>query len=322
MPIIELRVPRDPSFKRFVHNQTFIRHLLRAHPLDGLDESEIVAVDSARGNLVGPDMPQRLADAMWRLKLADGSIVYLLVECQAEIDPTMPFRMLHAVATMYLVLSNEPLREMGYSASAVPRVKHLTIYSGPRPWSAVGAVEQAITIWDDDAERDIPRMACPVLDLRRFPDPGGEGNVAVLLGRLQRCESPEELLAAAQPLQKWSASAEYAALASAFAHWISDVRIPDLGVLDALKSDNLKEVLDMLEAETLTWADRMRDEGRLAGERKLLLRLARARFGEPLASRLSTALEGIADGSRLEEIGEWLLVCESGDALLARLGQH
>ena len=137
-------------------------------------------------------------------------------------------------------------------------------------------------------------MACPVLDLRRFPDPGGEGNVAVLLGRLQRCESPEELLAAAQPLQKWSASAEYAALARAFAHWISDVRIADLGV---------------------------RDEGWLAGERKLLLRLARIRLGEPLASRLATALEGIADGSRLEEIGEWLLVSNSGDAFLARLRQ-
>ena len=95
----------------------------------------------------------------------------------------------------------------------------------------------------------------------------------------------------------------------------------------------------MLEAESLTWADRMRAEGqrqgqrkgrregrregriegRCEGERKLILRLARIRFGEKLADSLTARLEGIADADRLEEIGEWLLVCDSGEALLARL---
>ena len=82
----------------------------------------------------------------------------------------------------------------------------------------------------------------------------------------------------------------------------------------------------MLETESQTWADRMRaegrDEGRRDGERKLLLRQARIRFGEALARSLAAKLEGIADADRLEEIGEWLLVCDSGDALLARFGQH
>ena len=85
----------------------------------------------------------------------------------------------------------------------------------------------------------------------------------------------------------------------------------------------------MLETESMTWADRMRAEGRregrreaLAGERKLLLRQARIRFGEALAGSLAALLEGIADANRLEEIGEWLLVCDSADALLTRLGQH
>ncbi len=48
--------------------------------------------------------------------------------------------------------------------------------------------------------------------------------------------------------------------------------IPDLGVPDAAKSNDLKEVLEMLESESLTWTDRMRAEGRREGERKLLLR--------------------------------------------------
>ena len=63
----------------------------------------------------------------------------------------------------------------------------------------------------------------------------------------------------------------------------------------------------MLETERVTWADRIRDEGRreghdegrregrdegLAGERKLLLRMARIRFGETLAGSLAALLDG------------------------------
>ena len=109
--------------------------------------------------------------------------------------------------------------------------------------------------------------------------------------------------------------------------------MPELGVLDAVKSANLDDVLDMLETERVTWADRIRNEGRdegrregrdegLAGERKLLLRQARIRFGEALAGSLAALLDGIADADRLEQVGEWLLVCDSGDALLARFGQQ
>lgn len=68
-------------------------------------------------------------------------------------------------------------------------------------------------------------------------------------------------------------------------------------------------------------ASRGSPRGRLAGDRKLLLRLARIRFVEVLATKLVAPLEGIADADRLEEFGEWLLVCDSGDALCIRLGQ-
>lgn len=80
----------------------------------------------------------------------------------------------------------------------------------------------------------------------------------------------------------------------------------------------------MLEDETLTWADRMRAEGRqegLARERKLLLRQARIRFGESVAGSLAAPLERIADTDHLEKVGEWLVVCDSGDALLALVNQ-
>ena len=158
MSVIEMRVPRDSSFKLFVLNGTFIHHLLRAYPLPGIDPDEVVAIDAASPNFIGPDLRQRLPDAIWRLTLANGEIVYLLVECQDEVDPSMPFRQLHAVATLYFALSMDPPKEYGYSASAVPRIKHVTIYSGKRRWTPVGEVSEAIRMRSAEAERDIPRM--------------------------------------------------------------------------------------------------------------------------------------------------------------------
>ena len=63
----------------------------------------------------------------------------------------------------------------------------------------------------------MPPLACPVLELRRYPDPGGQDNVVLLLMRLQRCEDPESLRAAAEPLRAWAGDAAKAGLASAFA---------------------------------------------------------------------------------------------------------
>jgi len=314
----EMRVPRDAALKRFALNADFLRHLLRAHPLDGLDEGQIASIKPASANLIGPDLSQRLTDAAWQIELSDGSLAFLLLECQAEPDPTMPFRALHSVATLGLKLSRDPPK--GYSATRVPPVHHLTLYTGRRTWSIAGRDEGS-------GEGNEPywhwlSRVCHLLDLRRLPDPGGEKNLVVLLARLQRCEDPEALRGAIAPLAAWAADAAHAELASAFAAWITHVVLPDFGVVNVRVSDNLTEVLEMLEQEPRTWADRMRDEGRAEVQRSMvamLLRQARLRFGGGLATRLANRLEGITDTERLQDIGEWLLVCESGEALLARL---
>ena len=95
-----------------------------------------------------------------------------------------------------------------------------------------------------------------------------------------------------------------------------------------MKGDRRNKVLDMLEDETLTWADRMRAEGRdearregLVRVRKLLLGIARIRFGESVAGSLAAAIERTADTDYLDKVGEWLLDCDSGDALLALVNQ-
>ena len=274
------------------------------------------------------DQSQRVVDAAWKLTLRDGGLVYLLVECQSTPDPSMPFRILNAVSALYLHLSRNPPGDGRYGVKRVPCVKHLTLYSGRAKWNVPEDVSKLVEAGAGGLGPEVPRMQCPVLDLRRWEAAEGEENLAVLLAGLQRCEDPEELRRAAEPLRSWVGDAEHAELGRAFASWITRVRLPEMGVTGAPPSDKLEEVLEMLETQPPTWGDRMREEGReeerregLRRERKLLLRLARLRYGVGEVGPLSVMLDRITDTDLLEEIGEWLLVCDSGEALLARIRQ-
>ena len=56
-------------------------------------------------------------------------------------------------------------------------------------------------------------------------------------------------------------------------------------------------------------------QGRIA----LLGRLAARRFGDGVAGRVTALLADVSDTSRLDAAGEWLVDCETGEALLERL---
>ena len=58
----------------------------------------------------------------------------------------------------------------------------------------------------------------------------------------------------------------------------------------------------------------------LVRERALLQRLATVRFGAGTGDRLAALLAEVTDPDRLAQIGEWIIECEDGAALLARTG--
>jgi hypothetical protein len=57
----------------------------------------------------------------------------------------------------------------------------------------------------------------------------------------------------------------------------------------------------------------------LAAERMLLRRLGKRRFDDPATNRFAALLGLIDDPERLAEIGEWILDCNSGEDLVARM---
>ena len=58
---------------------------------------------------------------------------------------------------------------------------------------------------------------------------------------------------------------------------------------------------------------------RKEGQAGVMHRMAARKFDAATAERLAGRLAEIADPARMEEIGEWLIECEHGDELLARV---
>ena len=79
----------------------------------------------------------------------------------------------------------------------------------------------------------------------------------------------------------------------------------------------------MLDATFARWAEAKVAEGAARGLAQgrvaLLRRQAGWRFGDDVAGQVSTLLADVTDVARLDEAGRWLLECDTGEALLARL---
>ena len=61
------------------------------------------------------------------------------------------------------------------------------------------------------------------------------------------------------------------------------------------------------------------ERGVAQGRVALLRRLAEWRFGTDVAGQVATLLADVTNIARLDEVGRWLLECDTGEALLARL---
>ena len=70
-----------------------------------------------------------------------------------------------------------------------------------------------------------------------------------------------------------------------------------------------------------TWSEKLMAKGRAEGRVGLLVSMARERFGEAVASTMSGLLGSVRTEEALDEVGGWLLTCETGDALIAKIRQ-
>ena len=274
-------------------------------------------------------------DMIWEVgALGDpGRLTYLMVEFQSQPDRTMALRMWNYFGQLHATLAKRDDRQQG---DKLPWVLPMVLYNGERGWKEASdfakLVEDAPTGWEGPDPQ--PRLHHWVVDVFRGPVlDRSRLNVADALFRLHRVESLDEAKGEVQWLKQWLSGQEWQSLRRALIAWIIKVlvpwRFPEASVADVR---DLTE-WDELEAAMTTWGEKLRNEGRTKwraegraegrteGRVGMLVSIARERFGEAVAGTMSALLGAVRTESALDEVGKWLVTCETGDALIAKIRQ-
>ena len=315
----------DRAAKRIVGNVRTMRDALRAFvPGDWVADLDLDTLRPLPGEHVGAELRRRRGDLLWMVDLKGGGSVVIAVEAQSTPDARMGAR---AMTLTGLICEGFTAEAWG-PAGRLPTVLPIVLYTGSHRWTP--AVDLAERVGPPAALS--PYMAGPrylLLDVRRMAEQDLPRNN--LMSTFMRLESAGTFGAIEDVLRETFAWLGRDELARAFLDWAVQVLIPlKFPDVDWGRIEDLTEGLTMLAETAKKWTEEWFAEGRESGlqeglergleqgQRGMAVRLARLRFGDAAAERLSPLLDRIADQAVLAEVGDWVIECGDASDLLSR----
>ena len=292
----------------------------------------------------------RVQDKLRRVECKTGTLrngrrryVLVLIEFQSGHDADMAWRMRD-----YLHLVESGLRQTGAvrAEGAVPDMLSIVVHNGERRWRARAECAGPLT---GNGPPVLVRMYATV-DLQVLARGGdAEGRVLVPGSRLATLAELESTPAELLPRVLLTAFRRYDGVESsalrrglhlrveaAIARRGSAEGLPPLAVCERMLATRRGEDMTaMLDATLARWeeakvaegvergmaegVERGMAEGEAQGRVALLRRQVAWRFGTDVAGQVTALLGDVTDVAHLDQAGEWLLECDTGEALLARL---
>ena len=315
----------DETYKRLFAFPRMVEDLLRGfvagRRADDIDFSTLQKLSS---EYVSDELLKRHGDTVWQVRLR-GRWLYLVVmlEFQSRDEPWMALRILTYTGLMYEELVRNGKVKAG---EPLPAVLPVVLYNGERPWRSTREMRELITAVGPDFAPCQPAQWYHVVDERHLEEddlPGG--NLMSSVVQLEQGGSAADLIRVAEALGAKLSDPGDAALRRVFRDWVRQAASRAAPAGEELPPvETLEEVKMTLVERAAEWGNQWRQEGLeqgLAHERALLRRQAALRFGAEAASRVSEAVERIAEPEGLAAAGDWIVRAESGDELVARVMQ-
>ena len=311
----------DASAKLMLSFSIVLKDLLRGFVSEAwLEHVDLSSVEPLNTEYTNDRYVRRLNDMVWKLRKRDGSPLYVVVmmEFQSTVEHFMAARM-----NMYVGLLFDSLVRSGQiKGRKLPRVVPLVLYGGERAWNAPLELTELIEGRLPGTEHYSNRFNYRVVSIHHCGELDPERrNVADAWFRAIRARDYGSAAAALQQLIVVLEGPEHDRLRAAITKWLLEVVLA--AYLPEEELSQLQGVRELAEVkENMTnWFDKAMAEGEAKGQRKILLQQAQARFGAGTAAELSDQLERVSSSEKLAAIGEWLLTCASGEALLAKVRQ-
>ncbi len=233
------------------------------------------------------------------------ALVYLLFEHQSTVDARMPLRMLqYEIRIWEAHLAKHP------DAAKLPVILPIVLHHGDGGWRAAVAFEELLDIESEllaAIGTYVPRFQFVLDDLAATSDDAIRARAMSALGRFvlwclkhaRRQGLFEHELGRWSDVvrEAWSAPDGGAAIRMIFRYIFE---VDDRLTVDELKRLATTTIGEDVEEEIVTLADRLREEGRQKGERKVLLKQLTLRFGQ-----LPDAALARVNAAGVEQLEAW-----------------
>src|SRR6478609_8501608 len=283
----------DSGYKSLFSHPEMVEDLIRGfvHE-DWVRDLDFSTLEKVPGSYVAPNLMPRESDVVWKLRWKGDRVlyVYLLMEFQSTVDPSMALRMM-----VYLGLLYQDLLKRGETTSSgkLPPVLPLVLYNGYALWGAAREVSELIEEVPGGLELYRPRLRYCLLDEMRMADSELESlrNLAAAMFRLEKSRGTEAMARVLEAAVEWLREPGLEGLRKSFTEWVLKVLLPSrVRGLRFSEDLDLEEVKTMLAESGFSWSDRWEQEGMekglqkgqedaLAKVRGVLLRDLERRFG-------------------------------------------
>ena len=297
---------QDPILKKIFANPTMVELLASRYRPDLAPRIDFSTLRELPNELLSEQLEKRVPDMLFLANCrGESRRVLFHIEFQATSDVEMPLRNL-----VYASLAAQKLRKHSrdLDESGALVVVSMVLYHGAGPWNAPTTAEELV-----------PGLTEYVLVRPEDIDPDGacaEDVPALVLGLMVPGQTPSELGRRLDALKSALQPGTDPRLRERIARQLRPVLA---SVYDHSLLKETSPMATMLEVFTeARKADR--NEGRLEGQARTILRLATQRFGPETARRLSRLLAGVTDLDRMDCVAGAVIDCGSGGEFLARVG--
>ena len=334
----------DAAHKYLYTLAPVVADLLRLVVPDWAEQLDLAAPEDVSTEFLDEAHRKRVGDMAWKVRfregeLADGSRPYilLLVEFQSTADRDMARRVREYTGMLLdrLIRNGVMAREGG-----LPRTLAVVVYNGGERWTAIGEESHLAEVPSELAERDLALLQPQFyrrIDTGRGTEHGWpDNNLVAVTARMQHSATAHELLVRLLAETRRLPGPAWEAFRQALHAWAKALWIDKMGAEAAFPSfeELEQEEQEMATALQARWAQYdadLRAEGRELGlaqgrelgradeRNRLLRRQAALKFGRGTAERLADRLADLTTLDDLDRVGDWIIECESGDELLARL---
>ena len=326
MPEDSIHQPNDKLLKATFSSPENARAFFQNHlPVELADALDWNSLALEPCSFIDPQFASSESDLLFHITLQQSdAFLYLLFEHQSSEDPRMALRLLSYILRIWERFSqNHP------PPAKLPAILPIVLAQGKRPWKTSTRLEDLIELPPSVAHilrPWQPALTYQLLELIRIPYEAFAGTPeGILTLRALKAEPMDELLS--DPV--WDEALLFSISEGALERILRYILNADVSI-PQLKERLSKIQTKPLQSKTMTLADRLREEGKLEGEREGILRGKREgqlravlhaleiRHGS-YPEGIREAIEAIYDLQRLEALLESAIRSDSLEAFAQKL---